>query len=84
MKAKTTTEKNLQKITSSASSGDEEAVKLELVVPIKGKELPRTPPSRPGSDAGAIRTEFLKTSPLAAHLNQLSKPTQIGKKINDK
>ncbi len=50
----------------------------ELVIPHKGKELPRTPPSRPGSDAGASGPEFLKPklalSPLAAH----QKPTKIG------
>jgi hypothetical protein len=32
---------------------------LELVIPRIGKELPRTPTTKPGSDSGANR-EFLK------------------------
>jgi hypothetical protein len=82
LKPKTAAERNFQKQTSSASSGEEEPVKLELVIPRKGKELPRTPTTKPGSDSGADRGEFLKpelvTSPLAAHLNLLPKPTKIG------
>ncbi|XP_046456205.1 nucleolar protein dao-5-like isoform X3 [Daphnia pulex] len=79
LKPKTASEKNLHKQTSSASSGEEEPVKPELVVPHKGRELPRTPPSRPGSDAGA--SEFVKPklppSPLAAHQIPFSKPAKI-------
>ena len=81
MKPKTGSEKNLQKQTSSESS-EEEPIKLELVIPHKGKELPRTPPTKPGSDAAADKEEFFKPFPLAAHLNQLAKPTRIGKKEN--
>ncbi|EFX79545.1 hypothetical protein DAPPUDRAFT_304496 [Daphnia pulex] len=79
LKPKTASEKNLHKQTSSASSGEEEPVKPELVVPHKGRELPRTPPSRPGSDAGA--SEFVKPklppSPLAAHQIPFSKSAKI-------
>lgn len=83
MKPKTAPEKNLHKQTSSASSGEEEPVKPELVVPHKGRELPRTPPSRPGSDAGASefvepKLPFHYKSPFAAHQIPFSKPAKIG------
>ena len=84
---KTAAERNFQKQTS-ASSGEGHAVNLELVIPCIGKELPRTPTTKPVSDSGADRGEFLKlellTSPLIAHLNLLSKPNKLGSKLNFK
>ena len=56
---KTAAKRNFQKQTS-ASSGEGHAVNLELVIPCIGKELPRTPTTKPVSDSGADREEFLK------------------------
>ncbi|KAI9558768.1 hypothetical protein GHT06_015557 [Daphnia sinensis] len=67
LKPKTATEKNhLRKPNSSGSSGEEEPVNPELIIPHKGKELPRTPPTKLGSDTNVDRPDFLK--PKAAPL----------------
>ncbi|XP_057368466.1 titin-like isoform X2 [Daphnia carinata] len=72
LKPKTATEKNhLRKPNSSGSSGEEEPVNPELIIPHKGKELPRTPPTKLGPETDVNKPDFLKPtaapSPLPVH-----------------
>ncbi|KZS17593.1 Uncharacterized protein APZ42_016452 [Daphnia magna] len=69
LKPKTAAEKNqLRKPNSSGSSAEEEPVNPELIVPHKGKELPRTPPTKLGSGTDVIQPDFLKPKAAASPL----------------
>lgn len=89
LKPKAATEKNhLWKTNSSVSSVEEEPVSPELIVPHKGKELPRTPPLKPGSETGVDRPDFLVPTiappPIAGNLKTYTNSAKIGKQLSHK